>query len=368
MFLIVGLMGIALTGALLLGPSDGLDDAPDGPSPTPDDTPGPVEGDASAGDLADPAPASDPAFEATLEAAVGEGEPIDPQAEPGPDPVDAVPGDHLGDRADLPLFQRLVLQGDAMLGGSGADAIAGGSDGDMVMGNDGADTLSGGAGADHLDGGADADSLDGGAGGDVLRGGGGGDVGTGGAGDDLLIGDAGDDRLHGGTGDDRLFGQEGRDTLSGGAGDDSLDGTYLRDGADADDADRLDGGAGDDVIAAGRADVATGGEGADRFIVAGDAPAPSDAGDGPAATAAHGVRPDDPATGLDAETLADLPRILDFEPGIDVLEIEAPDAPEGVAITVTALADGAVLSLDGVALAWLPEAIDPADVRIAGRG
>ncbi|MBM2576134.1 hypothetical protein JQC91_07435 [Jannaschia sp. Os4] len=403
MLLIASLMSIALAGAFLLGGPG--DDADDPATAAPDAAP-PEEAGAEAEDGPDLLDEPSEAAATTAEGAPADGlaaaphvaadaAPPDPDPDPArPDPVDAVPGDHLGDGAGLSLFERLVLPRDGLLGGSGGDAMAGGASGDLMEGNDGDDTISGGRGADHLDGGHGDDVLAGGVGGDVLRGRDGDDAAAGGAGDDLLIGDAGDDRLHGGTGDDRLFGQEGRDTLSGGAGDDSIDGTWLEDGRDIDDADRIDGGAGDDVLALGRGDVASGGTGADRFIVAapgGDAPpdAAEDAshaitegavdgaddgaddpngtaalprGDGSGAADGADAPPD--GTPLDAATIADLPRILDYEPGLDLLEIDAPGASEDVTVTVADVPEGSVLLLGGVPVALSSVPIDPASVVV----
>jgi len=61
------------------------------------------------------------------------------------------------------------------------------------------------------------------------------------AGDDVLVGTAGDDRIEGGDGDDTLSGGGGRDVLLGGAGDDQID--------------------------LGAQVTATGGEGADAFVI-----------------------------------------------------------------------------------------------------
>ncbi|WP_270935992.1 calcium-binding protein [Falsiroseomonas oryzae] len=114
-----------------------------------------------------------------------------------------------------------------------------------------------GSGADEaLTGGRDRDTLVGLAGADTLSG-----LGA----PDLLEGGAGHDLLRGDGGNDRLFGDAGADTLQGGAGADLLDG-----GADAD---LLDGGEGDDQLRlAPQGDIALGGAGADRFVLAGRLP------------------------------------------------------------------------------------------------
>lgn len=71
-----------------------------------------------------------------------------------------------------------------------------------------------------------------------------------GAGDDEILGLGGDDKLSGGAGSDIVDGGDGDDVVDGGAGDDVLLG-----------------GAGDDEIILSNADTATGGEGADNFVV-----------------------------------------------------------------------------------------------------
>lgn len=73
-----------------------------------------------------------------------------------------------------------------------------------------------------------------------MAGGSGNDVIYGGTGDDRLKGNGGHDRLYGGNGDDRLLGGGGRDQLFGGDGNDHLDGGPGRD--------KLTGGAGADVF------------------------------------------------------------------------------------------------------------------------
>ena len=102
----------------------------------------------------------------------------------------------------------------------------------------------------------------------MLRGGDGDDSMIGGGGADQLSGVAGNDALQGGEGNDILIGGMGQDTLMGGAGDDRLDGSALdRTGADADGRDYLNGGTGNDTLILGQDDWATGGEGADSFVL-----------------------------------------------------------------------------------------------------
>jgi Ca2+-binding RTX toxin-like protein len=80
---------------------------------------------------------------------------------------------------------------------------------------------SGNTDADTLNGMGGADTLKGLAGGDDLYGGNGRDVLYGGAGDDFIGGDKGGDRLFGGTGSDRIY-VSGLDTATGGAGADQF--------------------------------------------------------------------------------------------------------------------------------------------------
>ena len=83
----------------------------------------------------------------------------------------------------------------------------------------------------------------------------------GGAGNDILFGGGGVDTLHGGDGDDTLNGGAGDDTLNGGAGADVLFG-----GAGIN---TLNGEDGNDIIAFsnGGKETATGGAGADKFVI-----------------------------------------------------------------------------------------------------
>ena len=114
---------------------------------------------------------------------------------------------------------------------------------------------------DYLQGSDANEEFRGGAGNDILRGGGGVDTLHGGVGNDWLNGDAGDDALHGGEGDDWLIGGDGDNILNGGAGIDVLLG-----GAGIN---TLKGDAGDDIIAFsnGGQETATGGAGADKFVI-----------------------------------------------------------------------------------------------------
>ncbi|MBO9998062.1 MAG: hypothetical protein J7641_03475 [Cyanobacteria bacterium SID2] len=117
---------------------------------------------------------------------------------------------------------------DTLLGLDGDDSLVGGEQNDVIFGDRGTDTLDGGSGADTLVGGAGAgipvfnagerDFIFGGDGDDVIFGNEGIDVIDGGAGDDVIYGGKDDDEISGGEGDDFIYGDRGADVLSGGGG------------------------------------------------------------------------------------------------------------------------------------------------------
>lgn len=156
---------------------------------------------------------------------------------------------------------------DTILAGDGNDVARGGDGNDSVSGENGNDTLHGEAGNDTVSGGKGNDSVLGHDGNDLLDGGDGNDILVGGEGNDTLSGGDGDDALHGYLDDDTLDGGDGADTLFGGDGNDHLSGIAPEGTAPGDDQDYLNGGAGDDQIALGAGDIATGGNGADSFIL-----------------------------------------------------------------------------------------------------
>jgi hypothetical protein len=173
--------------------------------------------------------------------------------------------------------------GEDLHGGSGDDEIHGGKGDDHFEGGHGHDVLDGGRGDDDLSGGDGDDNLNGGKGDDDLDGEGG---------DDTMAGGRGSDDLHGKQGDDDLDGGGDRDKLAGGGGDDDLCGNG---GSDA-----LKGGGGDDTLTGGAGkDKMIGGGGADHFVflLATDSP------------------------GGDARDV-----IVDFTPGLDVIDLSAIDA------------------------------------------
>jgi Ca2+-binding RTX toxin-like protein len=120
-------------------------------------------------------------------------------------------------------------------------------------------------------------------------------------GDDFVNGRGGDDRIDGGAGEDDLFGGDGNDLLIGGAGRDILegeDGNDILDGGG--DADALYGGAGDDwLTGGGGSDDLFGEGGADRFIY----------------------------TAVGDSTEADPDYIIEFESGIDKIDLSGLAAP-----------------------------------------
>ncbi|WP_238367684.1 calcium-binding protein [Mesobacterium pallidum] len=219
---------------------------------------------------------------------LGSGEPgsTDPIVLDGTDGADDIDGTALSDIISGGLGD------DTLRGREGDDTVTGDEGNDRVRGDQGADDVSGGAGDDRVRGGSGDDVVHGGDGNDLVRGDWGndmvyGDAGhdtvrgnhgadtvSGGDGDDLVRGDEGDDLVMGDAGNDRVRGGDGNDTVLGGDGDDRVDG-QLGD-------DTLDGGAGEDRY--------DGGLGADVFV-------------------------------FSADGVTD--RIVDFEDGIDVIDLSA---------------------------------------------
>lgn len=135
---------------------------------------------------------------------------------------------------------------------------------------------------------------------------------TGTNGHDNLSGYGGNDTLYGLGGNDYLYGHEGNDTLDGGAGDDQLmahDGNDILLGGDGNDT--LYGGFGDDVIQGGNGnDILWAGPGFDQLT-------------GGAGEDVFGFAPlywDNQMEGR--------PTIMDFESGVDKLDLSRFDADE----------------------------------------
>ncbi|MBF2046969.1 MAG: hypothetical protein IGS54_06300 [Elainella sp. C42_A2020_010] len=140
-----------------------------------------------------------------------------------------------------------------------------------------------------------------GAGDDFANLGDGDDVAFLGLGDDFAIGGAGNDRLFGGAGDDVISGGLGDDFIRGGAGNDDLRSTQGDD--------NIGGGAGNDIIRGGAGnDTMSGGSGNDLIIA------------GPGSdTLIGGGGKDTFRFGRGSNT--ELDKIVDFEPGKDVIEL-----------------------------------------------
>ena len=235
----------------------------------------------------------------------------DPTAYSGENPGTA--GDDVIDGSSSPLEQAYFL----MEGNDTLDATAGS---DYAEAGAGDDTLEMRAGNDIALGEAGNDTIDGGIGHDTL---------LGGTGDDVMTGSKGNDSLDGGDGADFLEGSDGSDVLLGGLGNDTLYGNLQADPDDTTDGpDSLDGGEGNDDLHIGGGDIATGGTGADAFML-------------------H-----DP---LDSGTVAE---ITDFTPGEDVVSVvyeqTSPGAPDPV-LTLTTNAENTAssLAMDGVVIATI---------------
>lgn len=289
----------------------------------------------------------------------------------------AAGGDAEGDRlvsvedaigTGLDDTMRGSLRGNALLGLGGADTLEGRAGADRLAGGFGADSLDGGKGIDiasylgssvavtvslatglgfwgeaegdrltgieALDGSAADDHLEGDGGANALHGNSGRDVLSGRGGSDHLFGGSQDDTLHGGGGDDFLFGTTGADTVRGGAGADTLYGGLPRDEGDI-----LVGGAGADMLFGIGGGTLAGGTGADRFVF---------------------TNPGQREV------------VRDFEPGIDVIEIDE-SVPGDPGVSVIALANGtAAVALDFAFLVphliilrgLAPEDILPGDILI----
>lgn len=219
-------------------------------------------------------------------------------------------GDHL-----------LATFDDVLTGTDGEDGIFGLLGNDTLKGGKGDDFIFGGVGDDNMNGGADDDDMYGGAGNDRMVGGQGDDMMDGGSGNDRMFGMGGNDRMTGGDGNDRMVGGKGRDTMQGDDGNDRMfggDGVDTMFGGDGDDLvsggdnndmvlggrgnDRVSGGDGNDIVDGGKGrDVLSGGEGRDQFVF--------HKGDG-------------------------RDRIVDFEDGVDLIDISsfgaATELPEVV--------------------------------------
>jgi Ca2+-binding RTX toxin-like protein len=171
--------------------------------------------------------------------------------------------------------------------------------------------------------------IDGLGGNDRIFGGFGNDILIGNTGDDFLDGGSGDDLLLGGDGSDRLFGKDGNDSLDGGNGNDFLDGGLGNDFLDGGSGnDQLNGGLGSDSLIGGTgSDILVGGSNAGT----GNLPFEVDiliggAVDNDGNLAPDGVRDtfvlgDSAGSFYTRGGFDDFAFILDFEPGIDQLQL-----------------------------------------------
>lgn len=237
-------------------------------------------------------------------------------------------------------------QGDTIHGAAGDDLISGlagddwllGGDGnDALRGQEGDDSLYGGAGSDKMPAGAGNDYLDGGAGDDAMGGGTGQDTLYGGDGNDTLGSGNDDDLANGGAGNDVIAAASGNDTLVGGKGDDRLAGSYGNDSIRGGDGiDSIGGGRGYDMILAGSGDDEIGAGEHDDTIYAGEGDDFLSAGDGDDELYGQdgndrltGAKGSDTLVGGDgndaflfwARADSDVDRVLDFEDGVDWIEI-----------------------------------------------
>lgn len=152
------------------------------------------------------------------------------------------------------------------------------------------------------------------------------------SGDDTLVGGDGDDTLEGGSGNDFIMGGDGEDVIDGGAGDDRLAGNTLGetygDIEDDNAPDLLRGGPGDDTLVGYGDETLIGGEGADTLHVL------------------HDMSKDEVPTieGFDPEEDSLVFYIEGVEEGEDV-EVLAEDTKEGIAFTVQAGDDQAVIKI-----------------------
>lgn len=217
---------------------------------------------------------------------------------------------------------------DRILGFEGQDYIRGEDGTDWLEGGQDDDAIYGGAGADLIFGGDGDDFLQGGAGsyGDKIEGGVGNDIAFGGGGRDQIHGGRGHDMLQGDHGSDVLRGQKGKDHVYGGSGKDRLFGNGARD--------YLDGGDGDDVLrGGGGADQLVGGAGADRFQFI-----------------------------LDQKSGND--RVLDFAPGVDVIEFKGAGEDALERLTITEIGDHLEISWDTGSVRLLNTSLEEFDPEV----
>lgn len=215
--------------------------------------------------------------------------PLDPGAPTDGD--DTLFGDDTAQSIDL-------LDGDNTYdGGDGNDLIFAGNGKDDLQGGDGDDHITSRGGNDRVRGGNGDDFLRAGSGNDEVRGNKGNDWVKGDGGSDLVSGGAGNDIVDGGNGSDKIKGDRGDDTLLGGDGNDIL--------VEGRGAGTLNGGRGDDWM--------KGDQDADRFVF-------------------------EAASGNDF--------IVDFEDGIDLLDMRALNLTGLGDLTVTQDGADTLIAID----------------------
>jgi 2',3'-cyclic-nucleotide 2'-phosphodiesterase (5'-nucleotidase family) len=230
-------------------------------------------------------------------------------------PADDDPNTPAFENADVDItedtrIQNLAVREDTVLGDDdGTDAIEGTEGDDELVGTPENDAILALAGNDTVAGGLGADNLDGGDGNDILRGdfnsrSSGGTVG----GNDTLTGGAGDDRMGGKAGNDELYGEDGNDALWGDDGDDLLRG-----------------GSGNDILVG---DDFSGGNGADTFVL---------------------------AVGEGTDT------IVDFEVGVDLIQLENGITFEDLTLTASGSSVGIVVDDEALAVVQGVTALSAAD-------
>ena len=129
---------------------------------------------------------------------------------------------------DPPTGGGSTAPGVVLTGGGGADILLGGSADDTISGGQGRDELSGQGGNDWIGGDSGHDTLQGGTGNDTMSGNEGNDILRGGTGDDIVMGNDGDDgadTVSGSWGDDQIYGGGGNDAMWGGWGNDMMGGS-----------------------------------------------------------------------------------------------------------------------------------------------
>lgn len=282
-FLMLGLLGVALSGFLIdsgggeedpfpeqedpIAPPDGAPDLTNPGAGEPDDGAGggddagippvdgaaPGDGDGESGTPGGGAPGGGlpdddlPDDGLPDDGLPGDGGEAPDEESPPSDPLPEPPTDDENGAPDPVPPPPPVIPGVLIRGNDGSEFLFGGVGNDTIVGGGGNDLLEGGGGDDLLISTAGNDSLAGFEGGDTL---------LGGPGNNLLLGEGGDDLLFAGEGYDTLRGGDGGDLLIAGVGSSVLEGDT-----------------GDDTQVGGRSgsavqpNILSGGVGDDAFVV-----------------------------------------------------------------------------------------------------